>query len=414
MKLKPDSYAHVDEEGRLIIPREISSRYGLKPGAVVPLTEEDNSLALRQPSTHLKKVYIEPTSSCNLDCRMCMRRTWDEQTGMMEAKLFKRIMESLREYSPPPAVVFGGFGEPLSHPDIVHMVAEAKSLKTSVELITNATLLSEELARRLISSRLDVLWVSLEGAKSESYADVRLGGELTNVLDNIRRFRDSRQAYHTEIGIVFVAMKRNISELPEVIKLAKELGASRFLVTNVLPYTEDLRSELLYSCEPESSGNPFLMLNTSFQLCRMDINDVTREPLQNILRHAHIVNNTATNQGDLHDYCPFIESGSTTVGWDGSVSPCLPLMHTHTSFLGERKRHTKRLIMGNVAERTLADMWSTPEYLNIRRRVQAFYFASCTACKGCELAEKNEIDCLGNGFPACGGCLWAQGFIRCP
>jgi MoaA/NifB/PqqE/SkfB family radical SAM enzyme len=89
-------------------------------------------------------------------------------------------------------------------------------------------------------------------------------------------------------------------------------------------------------------------------------------------------------------------------------------MHNHTSFLGERKRHTKRLIMGNVAERTLADMWSTPEYLNIRRRVQAFYFASCTACKGCELAEKNEIDCLGNGFPACGGCLWAQGFIRCP
>ncbi len=26
----------------------------------------------------------------------------------------------------------------------------------------------------------------------------------------------------------------------------------------------------------------------------------------------------------------------------------------------------------------------------------------------------NEEDCFGNTFPTCGGCLWAQGVIRCP
>jgi MoaA/NifB/PqqE/SkfB family radical SAM enzyme len=297
----------------------------------------------------------------------------------------------LQAFSPPPAIFFGGFGEPLSHPDIADMVAEAKKLKSPVELISNAMLLSAELAKRLTAARLDVLWVSLEGAKAESYSDVRLGGELSDALDNIRQFRDSRQAYHTEIGVVFVAMKRNIAELPEVMHLARELGATRFLVTNVLPYTKDLREEALYSSEPADSGFTSPAVNTSFELCKMDINDATRASLHKIIRN-----------------------GSTAIRWDGSVSPCLPLMHNHTSYLGERKRFTRHLIAGNVTDKNLSAIWDAPEYLNIRRRVQAFYFASCTACKGCELAEENETDCLGSGFPACGGCLWAQGFIRCP
>ncbi|MCX5902971.1 MAG: SPASM domain-containing protein [Proteobacteria bacterium] len=270
------------------------------------------------------------------------------------------------------------------------------------------------LAKRLTAARLDVLWVSLEGSKPESYADVRLGAELPDILNNIRQFRDSRQAYHTEIGVVFVAMKRNIAELPEVMRLAQELGVTRFLVTNVLPYTEDLREEALYSCAPEDLSFTSTAADTSFELCTMNINDATRAALQEIIRNARIVDTTATNAGMLKNYCPFIESGSLAISWDGGVSPCLPLMHSHASYLGERKRCTRRLIAGNVSERNLTDIWDAPEYLNIRRRVQAFYFASCTSCKRCELAEKNETDCLGSGFPACGGCLWAQGFIRCP
>ena len=414
MKLKPDSYAHVDDEGRLIIPAETASRLGLQPGAVVPFAEEAHNLLLRLPPTHLKKVYLEVTNRCNLDCRMCIRRTWDEPVGQMAHNTFKSVIAGLQAFSPPPAIFFGGFGEPLSHPDIADMVAEAKKLKSPVELISNAMLLSAELAKRLTAARLDVLWVSLEGAKAESYSDVRLGGELSDVLDNIRQFRDSRQAYHTEIGVVFVAMKRNIAELPEVMHLARELGATRFLVTNVLPYTKDLREEALYSSEPEDSGFTSPAVNTSFELCKMDINDATRASLHKIIRNAYIVTATATSAGALNNYCPFIESGSTAIRWDGSVSPCLPLMHNHTSYLGERKRFTRHLIAGNVTDKNLSAIWDAPEYLNIRRRVQAFYFASCTACKGCELAEENETDCFGSGFPACGGCLWAQGFIRCP
>jgi MoaA/NifB/PqqE/SkfB family radical SAM enzyme len=103
-----------------------------------------------------------------------------------------RIMDSIPSFPVRPMFFFGGFGEPLSHPAIVDMVTQARQAGTRVELITNGTLLTEELARKLIAARLDVLWVSLDGATPESYADVRLGAALPEVLANIARLRDIR------------------------------------------------------------------------------------------------------------------------------------------------------------------------------------------------------------------------------
>jgi hypothetical protein len=31
--------------------------------------------------------------------------------------------------------------------------------------------------------------------------------------------------------------------------------------------------------------------------------------------------------------CPFIEKGSISIRGDGAVSPCLPWLHTHESYL---------------------------------------------------------------------------------
>ena len=73
-----------------------------------------------------------------------------------------------------------------------------------------------------------------------------------------------------------------------------------------------------------------------------------------------------------------------------------------------------RHAVGNVQERNLRDLWLDPAYVAYRQRIQDFAFAPCTFCGGCELAEANLEDCLGNETPVCGGCLWAQGVIQCP
>ena len=74
----------------------------------------------------------------------------------------------------------------------------------------------------------------------------------------------------------------------------------------------------------------------------------------------------------------------------------------------------RRHVIANVNRRALPEIWSDPEYVTYRQRVMGFEFAPCTFCGGCELLDDNETDCLGNPFPVCGGCLWAQGLIQCP
>jgi len=126
------------------------------------------------------------------------------------------------------------------------------------------------------------------------------------------------------------------------------------------------------------------------------------------------MNLAGSHDGATNDVCPFIEGGSTAIRWDGSVSPCLPLLHSSTSYLHGMERFSRHFAVGNVNERHLSELWNAPEYVEFREKVQSFDFSPCSICDGCILSETNEEDCYGNSFPTCGGCLWAQGVIQCP
>jgi MoaA/NifB/PqqE/SkfB family radical SAM enzyme len=365
----------------------------------------------------LAKLYVEPTNACNLDCRTCIRNVWDERSGKMTAATFDAVLAGLQQFSPRPTIFFGGFGEPLSHPGIVDMVAGVKALGCSAELITNGTLLTEARGRSLIAAGLDRLWVSLDGARPESYADVRLGAVLPSVLKNVETFsrsRPYRRPRRPELGIAFVAMRRNITDLPELVALGRSLGATQYLVTNVLPYTAEMRAEILY--EQALRGIAYLPSpwTPHIDLPKIDFNDETTPQLDHVLRSPLNVSFAGHNLGAANNRCPFIDAGAGVVGWDGGFSPCLPLLHDHSSYLRDRERTSRRFIVGNLAERSLPDLWHAPEHLAFRARVQDFAFAPCTFCGGCDCSLSNEEDCFGNPFPTCGGCLWAQGIIRCP
>ena len=269
----------------------------------------------------------------------------------------------------------------------------------------------------MIAAGLDLLWVSLDGARPESYADVRLGAALPEVLTNVARFRDARRLSHSptpQIGIIFVAMKRNIADLPALLRLGRRLRATRYLVTNVLPYTDDMQAEVLYT----RALSAFTYIRSQWvphlSLPRTDFNQATCRPFYQVINGGQNVSFARHNLGGANDHCPFLESGTIAIGWDGSASPCLPLMHNHVSYLHQRRRVSRRYVIGNVTQRELSTLWNDPDHLAFRQRVQDFDFSPCTFCGGCELAEANEEDCLGNGFPTCGGCLWAQGVIQCP
>ena len=134
-------------------------------------------------------------------------------------------------------------------------------------MITNGTLLTRKMSRELVKLGLNMLWVSLDGASPESYTDIRLGATLPQVLENLAYFQEAiisggteenpsyyRANSHTQIGIAFVAMKRNIADLPAVLEISQRLGASRFMVTNVLPYSKEMMNEILYSRAIHNNG----------------------------------------------------------------------------------------------------------------------------------------------------------------
>jgi MoaA/NifB/PqqE/SkfB family radical SAM enzyme len=414
---KPSLWGEVDADGRLVLPPEVAAARGLVPGARVRLDPDGNHIRLHRPVTHLTKVYVEPTIQCNLDCVTCIRHNWEGTTGRMSDEAFAQVLAGLRDFSPLPTVFFGGLGEPLFHRRTVAWVAQAKAAGARVELITNGTLLTEKRSRQLIEAGLDVLWVSLDGATPASYADVRLGAELPQVVANVQQFRRMRRGSHyptPQIGIAFVAMTRNIHELPQVLALGRRLGASLFSVSNVLPYTAEMQADRLYAGTIRNMAYLSALHLPKLNLPKMDLNEVTQAAFQAALNSGYSVNFAGNSLAGANDVCGFVESGTLSVAWDGGVSPCWPLMHTHTSYLHGKPRHSRRHVVGWLGQRSLADIWNDPEYVGYRERVQSFAFAPCTFCGGCELAEANEEDCLGNTFPACGGCLWAQGVIQCP
>jgi MoaA/NifB/PqqE/SkfB family radical SAM enzyme len=401
----------------LRIPEEQALKFGLCPDSDAEAVAGPDGLLLPRSVNQLTKVYVEVTAACNLSCRTCVRNAWDEPLGTMSLELFDRLLEQLRAFPKPLTMFFGGFGEPLVHANLPEMMRRARDLGARVELITNGTLLSSTVIRTLVDLAVDRVWISIDGLTPGSYAAIRRGGQFQDVQRNAHALYVARLlagGRAPDLGLAFVAMKSNVAQLPDLYRLASGVHASEIMVSNLLPHTQDMVEEILYQRTVSMSPRGANIWPPLVRLPRLDVDDTTTQPLVALLRSArdlHLLNRGPDNS---RDRCPFVSAGSTAVRWDGQVSPCPPLLHSHPEFVLDRWRQVSHASFGSIAERSLAEIWHSAEYAAFRRRVRAFDFSPCVYCGGCEYSEDNEEDCFGNIFPTCGGCLWAQGVIQCP
>jgi MoaA/NifB/PqqE/SkfB family radical SAM enzyme len=293
------------------------------------------------------------------------------------------------------------------------MIAACKDLGCPVELVTNGLLMDEGCVKSLLATELDRVWVSLDGGFGDCGEQAGHGESLETVKRNIRGLTGAKfwsMTRKPRLGVVFVATQINISELPEVYRLATNYLADRLLVSNLLPYTEEMTGQVLYT---RSQWNWRGCLH-SLMLPRIDVENDVFESLKKIGRNDEWNCFTGQEFKKPFDTCPFIERGSLAVRWDGQVSPCLPLLHDYDSYLGQVRRRTHSFCPGSLRNESLLFIWNKPEYVKLRTTIREFDFSPCSTCRSCEFAESNEEDCFGNRLPACGGCLWAQGFIQCP
>jgi tungsten cofactor oxidoreducase radical SAM maturase len=391
----------LDSKGGLVLPEELRRRYRLDSGEDFLLEKTESGLALHPLRPDVHKVYLEPTTRCNLHCRTCVRNVWEEPLADMSATTFERVLGGLRGLPHLREVVFGGYGEPFAHPRILDYLAASKDLDVKITVSTNGILLSEEQVRALVELGVDGVTVSLDGTDPETYADVRRGARLETVMENVETLTRVKADCGTSLprlGIEFVALKENQAQIPDLPEVAQELGANRVLVTHVLPHTPEMAEEALYGRDPR----PPLPAATGWAVKSSD------------WLLWGIVELPRMNWG-AERRCRFIGSDALVVGWDGGVSPCYALSHSYPYTIFGRRKEVSRYTFGNVNEEDLAAIWTSEDYVRFRAEVRRFNFPSCVDCElrdTCDITESND-GCWG-WCPSCADCLWAQDIVRCP
>jgi MoaA/NifB/PqqE/SkfB family radical SAM enzyme len=366
----------------------------------------------------LKKLYIEPTSKCNLSCTMCFRKTWlDEPFADMSAEVFERTMDTMPDTVE--TVFFGGMGEPLFHRDILAMVRRAAGKGPKVELLTNGTLLTRDMSSTLLDAGLFRLWVSVDAFEADNYENIRQKSNFSLIKDNIAKYNieRARREYAAGLGIAFVAMKSNVHQLGRLGRFAAENHADAVNVSNVIPTDADSVKESLYnrivSLELHTDSVDGFYPTVSLPMMDTHIAGV-RDGLLGLFDSDCSLELGGAPLQRRKRYCRFVAEGNAFVRHDGDVSPCMALLHTGVTYLENSRRTVYHHAFGNLKAAGLADIWDSAGYSDFRKRVRNFEFSPCVHCGGCDNRDDNKNDCLGNQSPTCGACLWSEGIISCP
>lgn len=183
-----------------------------------------------------REIQVEVTGACNLACKMCLvryRPKLGKKTGAMCFHTFRRIVDELPDLE---RVTLQGLGEPLLAPDIYRMIEYAAGRGVRMGFNTNGTLLTRPRAERLVRAGLDWLHVSVDGATAATYESIRDGSDFELVRRNVLGLVDVMRELRAErprLSLVFVAMRRNVHELPGLVRLADEWGVGRLWVQNL-------------------------------------------------------------------------------------------------------------------------------------------------------------------------------------
>ncbi len=176
-------------------------------------------LRLTKAPTFPSLIDFEVTNNCNLDCIMCPRDSMKRPKGFMDFDLYREIIDQI----PPHKIEkswFHLYGEPLLHPKLPEMIRYARDKANIQELgvSTNCVPLDRERSLALLSSPLDTIVLSIDGATSETYEKIRLKADFNRVVENATRFielRNEKGLTRPAAWLQIVEMEENASEIEE-------------------------------------------------------------------------------------------------------------------------------------------------------------------------------------------------------
>ncbi|TAN43110.1 MAG: radical SAM protein [Nitrospirae bacterium] len=191
-----------------------------------------------------KWIAWEITRRCNLRCVHCRSSSEMEVTGHPDFSTQEafRVLDDIVSYANPVVVLSGG--EPLTRQDVFEIARYGTDKGLRMCLATNGTLVNEEICEKIKTSGIRIVSLSLDGADAEVHDDFRSQkGAFEGTLNAARLFKKH--------GIEFIInssfTKRNQEQIPQVYKLAKELGATAWYMFMIVPTGrgEDIMKELI-------------------------------------------------------------------------------------------------------------------------------------------------------------------------
>ena len=132
-------------------------------------------------------VQIESTNICNAKCVFCPRDDMHRRQGIMSVELFQKIVDECVDLGIT-HVRMHNYGEAFIDKNLVDKVRYAKQKGVKeVGVISNGSLITEQIARGMIDAGLDAINISVDASGKEVFESTRLGLKYDKVIANIER-----------------------------------------------------------------------------------------------------------------------------------------------------------------------------------------------------------------------------------
>ena len=281
---------------------------------------------------------IEPTSRCNLRCKICPVATGlGRPVGDMDPAMFERTVDELADYLL--LLMFWDWGEPFLHSNAYRMIRYAHDRGVKVASSTNGHIFaSADHARQVIESGLDVLVFSVDGITQETYERCRTSGRLDTVLEGIRNVVAEKRRLRSATPIVnlrFIVMKHGEHEVPQLEEYARSLGVDVLTLRkfHFVPGTEVEDVGQRAGTAPQKADG-LVPEEVKFQLPALP---------EDGQRPVRIDRNPCRNLWN----CP-------TIHWDGTVCSCF-------------MDYNERRPLGSLKQKSFREIWRGDDYTKLRR-----------------------------------------------
>ena len=170
------------------------------------------------------QVMVDITEVCNLGCIHCTHPKFKLSSSynkrMINPEINKKMVDEVSKHGKgiTKYIRYTSNGEPLVHPKSYEILQYAvDNSGTKVTLTTNGTLLKEKKMKKLLSTGLHMIDISIDAYSNEIYKKVRVGGDLDVTKKNVLRLLELNDevGHKTKIIVSFVEQKENSHEIEQ-------------------------------------------------------------------------------------------------------------------------------------------------------------------------------------------------------